>query len=73
MRTILIDDADHAAGVAEGEQLLAHDHDLFRRAVGLGQFFGKQYGDPEAAEQFAHAGAGTALGEEFVVFGAEHG
>jgi hypothetical protein len=72
VRTILIDHADHAACVAEGEQLLAHDHDLFRRAVGVRQFFGQQHGDPEAAEQFAHAGAGTALGEEFVVFCAEH-
>ena len=38
MRAILIDDADNTAGVAEGEQFLAHDDDLLRGAVGLGQF-----------------------------------
>ena len=73
VRAILIDDADHAARVAEGEQFLAHDDDLLRRAVGLRQFLRQQHGNPEAAQQFAHAGARTALGEEFVVFCAEHG
>ena len=73
VRTILIDDADHASGVAKGQQLLAHHHDLLRRAVGFGQFFGEQHRQPEAAQQFAHAGAGPAFGQEFVVLGAEHG
>ena len=41
VRTILIDDADHASGVAKGQQLLAHHHDLLRRAVGFGQFFAR--------------------------------
>ena len=72
MRAILVDDADHAAGVAEGEQFLAHDDDLFRRAVGLRQFRGQQHRHPEPAQQFAHSRPRTALGQELVVFGAEH-
>src|SRR5438034_7381971 len=73
MRAILIDNADHTAGVAEGEQLLAHDDNLLRRAVGVRQFFGKQRRNPEPPKQFTHAGACTTFGEKFVVFCAEHG
>jgi hypothetical protein len=35
VRTMLIDDPDHAARVAEGEQFLAHHHDLLGRPVGF--------------------------------------
>ena len=72
VRAILVDDPDHASGVAEGEQFLAHDDDLLRGAVGVGQFLRQQHRQPEPPQQFAHAGAGAALGQEFVVFCAEH-
>ncbi len=42
VRTILIDHPDHAAGVAERQQLLAHHHDLLGRTVGVGQFLRQQ-------------------------------
>jgi hypothetical protein len=70
---MLIDDADAPAGLAEGQQRLAHDGDLLGRAVGLGQFLRQQNGEPEAAQQLAHWRAGVALGEQPVVLGAEHG
>src|SRR5205085_1062249 len=73
VRTILVDDADHASGIAESQQLLAHDDDLLRRAVGLGQFLGQQHRHPEPAQQFAHWRSRTAFGEVLVVFSAEHG
>src|SRR5437762_4940663 len=73
MRTMLIDDTDHAATVAERKQLLAHHDDLFWRAVRLGQFFGKQYRQPEAAQQLAHRRSRAGLGQEFIVLCAEHG
>jgi hypothetical protein len=73
MRAILIDHPDHAAGVAEGEQFLAHHHNLLRRPVGVGQFLGEQYRKPESAQQFAHRRARRAFGQELIVLGAEHG
>ena len=73
MRAILVDDADHAARVAEGEQFLAHHDDLLRRAVGFRQFRRQQHRHPEPAQQFAHSRSRAALGQEFVVFCAEHG
>src|ERR1700731_3407397 len=44
VRTVLIDDANHAARVAKREQLLAHHDDLLRRTVDFRQFLGEQYG-----------------------------
>ena len=64
VRAMLIDDADHAARVAEGQQLLAHDDDLLRRAVGFRQFLRQQHRQPEPAQQFAHRRARAAFGQE---------
>jgi hypothetical protein len=72
MRTVLVDHADHTAAVAKGEQLLAHHDDLPGLAVGLGQLLGQQHRQPEAAEQLAHRGSLTALGQEHVVLRAQH-
>ena len=73
VRAVLVDHADHAARIAEREQLLAHHDDLLRRAVGFGQFLRQQHRQPEPAQQFAHPRSRTAFGQEFVVLGAEHG
>src|SRR4051794_1212039 len=73
VRTMLIDHADHAAAVAEGEQFLSHDGDLLRRAVGFGQFLGQQNREPETAQQLAHPGPRAAFGQETVILSAEHG
>src|SRR5215212_6331414 len=72
VRTVLVDHADHAATVAEGEQLFAHHDDLFRRPIRVRQFLGKQHRQPESAQQFTHPGSRTAFGQEFVVLRTEH-
>ena len=73
VRAILVDDTDHAARVAERQQLLAHHDDLFRRPVGFRQFLGQQHRQPEPAQQLAHRRAGAAFGQESIVLCAEHG
>ncbi len=73
VRAVLIDDADDAAAIAEGQQFLAHDDNLLRRPIGLRQFRRQQHRHPEPSQQLAHPRSRTTLGEEFVVFCAEHG
>ena len=73
MRAELVDQADAALGVAEGDQLLAHQLDPHRRAVRLGQFRRQQERRPIAAQQFAHQRAGADAAELVVLFTRHHG
>jgi len=56
MPALLIDQPYDAFGVAEGDHFLAHDLDLDRVAISLGQLTGGEDGNPEAAHRFAHGG-----------------
>ncbi len=73
MRAELVDQADAALGVAEGDQLFAHQLDLDRRTVRLGQLVGEQERRPIAAQQFAHQRAGADAAELLVLFTRHHG
>ena len=72
MRAERLDDADAAVGIAEGHQVLAQELDPNRRTIGFGEFLWQQGWQPEAAQQLAHSRSRTALGQEFVVLGAQH-
>ncbi len=72
MRAADVDEADASLGVAEGDQLFAHDRDANWHAIRFRQFLGQGDRLPEAPEIRAHAGARISAGQEFVVFRRKH-
>jgi hypothetical protein len=62
VRAAMVDHADAAGAVAEGQKLLAQQHETGRRAVAL-QFRRQQGGQPVVPHQPAHRRAGADLGE----------
>jgi hypothetical protein len=72
MRAERLDDADAAVGIAEGHQVLAQELDPNRRTIGFGEFLWQQGWQPEAAQQLAHRRARVGLGDQRVVFSAQH-
>ncbi|MCR5872716.1 hypothetical protein LRS10_00020 [Phenylobacterium sp. J426] len=71
VRTAFVEDADHALGVAEGDQVDAEQAALHRRAVG-DQLFRHADGQPVLAHDPAHRGVAFDAAEEVVV-GRSHG
>ncbi len=72
MRAVRLDDADPPVGLAEGQQILAHDADLLGRTVSLRQLLREERRHPEPAQQLAHRRALAGGGEELVVGLAQH-
>jgi hypothetical protein len=64
MRATMVHDAGAAAGIAEGDQPLAEQHQAARIAVG-DELFGSQRRDPVLAHQFAHHRARPDAGHLF--------
>ena len=67
------DEADPAAGVTEGDEILTHDLHADRRAVRLGQLARQRDRLPEAPEVLPHRGRGAGAGQQRVVGGGQHG
>ena len=67
MSAELGDEADAPVGVAERNEVLAHETDALGGAVGY-QLPVEEHGYPVLAEQVAHGRAPTHAAEEFVVF-----
>src|SRR5262249_47812933 len=65
VRAELVDEADLAFAVAEGEQLLAQNLHTHRRAVGLGDLAREQNRYPVAPHQAAHRRVGPGAHEGF--------
>ena len=72
MRAVRVDAPDPPMRVAEHDELLTHQHEAHRLAVGLRQLAGKQGGEPEPAEQFAHRLPGPNLRDHGIVFYGQH-
>jgi hypothetical protein len=68
----LIQDADAAARIAEGDEPLAQDFQAHGRAVRLGDLPGEEGGQPVAAQHLAHGGARPDAGHQLVVFSGQH-
>ena len=66
MRAAMLHDADAAVGVAEGDELLAQQHEPHRLAVGL-EFRGKTGGNPVFPHQIAHGRARPNARQHLVV------
>src|SRR6266705_5867476 len=69
VRAVRLDQPYPAFRVAKGDQVLAHQFDADRRAVGLGNFTRERNRLPEAPEILAHRSAGIRAGEQLVVGG----
>ena len=72
VRAVLGDEPDLAPAVAEGDQVLAEQPHLLRRAVGRGQLVRGQAGHPVLAQQPAHGRATADPTEKLVVLVGEH-
>jgi hypothetical protein len=72
MRAIFLDEADAALGVAEGDELLAHQLDAHRRPIRLGDLARQTGGDPIAPHRIAHRRSGAGAGDQLVLFLGKH-
>ena len=72
VRAERVEDANLALGVAEGHQVLVHDAEAHRRAVGLRQLVRNKRREPETTEKLAHRRAGPGLGQELVLYHGKH-
>ena len=68
----LVENADPAARVPEGHEVLAQQPEPHRVAIGPRQLLRHERRKPEPAEQRAHRRAGTGPAEQFVVFRFQH-
>src|SRR6267143_4042609 len=68
----LVDQADSALRIAEGDQLLSEQFHANGRAVALRQLPVEQRGYPVAPEQLTHRRAGIRAGKETVHLGGQH-
>ena len=66
MRAAMLHDADPAVGVAEGDELLAQEHEPHRLAVRL-EFRRKAGRNPVFPHQVAHRRAGADMGQKLVI------
>src|SRR3569833_1188139 len=71
VRTMFVKQAAFAFAVHEADQVLAHQPDTHRLAVGR-EFVGQHGGHPEAPHEIAHRSARADPAEQFVVFVGEH-
>jgi hypothetical protein len=69
----LVDQAEPAFAIAEGDQALAHQLDPHRRTVRLGDFFRQQERRPTAVQQFAHQRAPRRRSSTDRLFTRHHG
>ncbi len=72
VRAEFLDDADAPFAVAEGDELLAHDVHPHGGAIALGDLPAVQSGNPVAAEQVAHQGAGSGARQLLVLLLGQH-
>ena len=66
------DDADHAVGIAERQQVLAEQADADRRTVGLGHFGYKNRRLPIATEKLTRRRLRADPHQAFILFSREH-
>ena len=69
VRAKLADQTGQAIGVAESQQLFAHDLHPHLRAIGFSDFAGHDHRHPIAAHQIAHGRASAGLGQGLGHFG----
>jgi len=67
-----VQQADLPAGVPEGNEVLAHQPNPHRSAIGRRQLLAQKRGLPELPEQATHGSAGADSGENFIVLGIQH-
>jgi hypothetical protein len=72
MRTELLDEADGALGIAEGDETLAEKTDAHRRAAGLGDLLRERRRDPVAAKEASERHVGVDMRDERVLFLRQH-
>src|SRR6185295_15273504 len=72
VRAAWLDQADAPVRVAERDQVLSHDLDADRRAVGRGHLARERDRQPVAPEVIAHRRTGAGADQDLVVFGAQH-
>ena len=72
VRAVVVDEADVAVGVAEGDEWLAQDGGALGRAVGFRELLREEHGVPEAAHEVAHGRPGAGLRHVPVFFLGEH-
>jgi hypothetical protein len=72
VRTVFVEQADAALGVAEGDEVFAEQTDANRRAIGLGDLARQQRRHPIAAHRIAHRGARSNPGDQLVFFARQH-
>src|SRR5581483_10778931 len=64
--------ADAALGVAEGDELLAHQLDAHRRPIGFSDLARQAGGAPVAPHRIAHRRSGAGACDQLVFFLREH-
>ena len=69
---VVVDEADGAGGVAEGDEVLAEQADADGVGVGAWELAGHEGRDPVLPHELAHSGAGANPGEGLVVLLREH-
>ena len=72
VRAVVLEQADLAVGIAEGDELFAEQHDAARVAVRLRQLAREQAWQPVLAHQLAHRRAGADATQQLVFFATQH-
>src|SRR5207248_2890556 len=72
VRTILAHQADAAARIAEGDQLLAVNLYLERRAIRRRQLLGQEHRCPEPPAELAHRRSSVGPAQKLILFGRQH-
>jgi hypothetical protein len=68
VRTALVDEADAALRVAEGDQLLAQQLHPHRRTIRRGKLIAEQRRNPITPHELPHRRAGTGPRQQLIVF-----
>jgi hypothetical protein len=71
VRAQVVHDADAATSIAEGDQLLAEQHQAHLRTVGH-ELRGKACGDPELPHELSHRSRAPDPGEQLVLYRSDH-
>ncbi len=72
MGTVFAEQSDLSSSIAESDEVFAEQTHAHGRAIGFGNFLREQGGDPIAAKQTTHRGAGMHSGQQLVFFFREH-